>query len=197
MSKEVKYDMMPEILKGYVKNDQGVIYHVIKHKVHKHKCYLRTRNKFVEAHINDIRQLMVSGGWSSINEHEWRNWVKEDNAYIENMSQKLIKRTMVAQLLLEVNDELIQDNEDNKYLRNKLEKSNRECERIVKKNYDTIYGADENLVQNVMNKIDELTTNLSKLNAVELMDINAMVGKYIEDPEKYRSRAIEMEKIED
>ena len=192
--KKPTYDMMPEILKGYVKTDKGTIYHVIKHKKNERLCYLRRRNTFIEYKISDVKQRLVTGGWSSINEHEWKKFVEKDNAYIEALSQRLIKRIIIAQLLLEVNDELIEDNEDNKYLKNKLEKSNKECERIVRKNYDTLYYTDENMVQNVLNKIESLTEKLSKMNIVEIMDVEDIVSRYLEDPEKYRSETIEMEK---
>ena len=186
---------MAKVLEQYVKDNNGEIFHVVKHNKYAYKCYLRSRNNYREVNLIWVKQQIVSGGWSAINEGEWKKWVKKDNEYINKLSHKLVKRVIMAQLLLEINDDLAEDHEDNKYLKNVLNKSNKECERIVKRNYEKLYSSDESLLQNVLNKIENLTKNLSQMNIEQFVDVDALVQSYIKNPEKYQSKTIEMTKI--
>ena len=188
-------DVMNKVLESYVKTSKGKIYHIVKHNRSVYKCYLRSGNSYTEAGLADIKQKIVNREWSAINEHEWKKWVKTDNEIIKKISNKLVKRVIMAQILLEINDDLIDDHQDNKYLKSVINKSNKECERIVKKNYDMMYDQDETLVQNLLNKIENLTKNLSELTVGQLVDVDALLRGYIKNPDKYQSEAIEMKEI--
>lgn len=196
MGKQKEEITMQSILEQYVKDESGSIFHVLQHNTKPHLCLLRTGNKYVQKPILEIRQGLVNGTWSSVNEHEWKKWVAEDNAYVEAFTIKLIKRTIMAQLLLELDDELIVDFEDNKYFRGLLEKSNKECERIASKSYDRLYGADKSMSQNLMNLVDEFTTKAAGLAIHDFPYLNNMVDKYLENPEEYKKDPVYFTKID-
>lgn len=193
MGKEIS---MQSILDQYVKNEDGSIFHVLQHKTKPHLCLLRTKNKYIQKPILEIRQGLADGTWKGVNEHEWKKWVEIDNAYVEEFTIKLIKRTLLAQLLLELDDELIPDFEDNKYFKGLLEKSNKECERIACKSYDRLYGADKEMSQNLMNQVDDYTSKAAKLAIHDFPHLNNMLEAYLENPEEHKKNPVYFTKID-
>lgn len=169
------------MLKDYVKADDGLVYHALQSKKKESICYLRRKNKYIKIGLKTIKQNLVDRKFKEINEHELKNFHKEDNAWAEVFVQKLIKRTVLAQLLIELDDELREDFEDDNRMRAVLAKSTKEVERVANKFYDRMYSAEERISQSVMNSIDSLTTKIGKMTVAELTILET---KIIETDEK-------------
>lgn len=193
MKKEIS---MSDILAQYIKHKNGSIFHMLEHKTDPSAVWLRSKNNYTKKRRLEIKQGIVNGTWLLINEHEWKRWVKEDNSYIEKFTQKLVKRTILTQLLIELDDELIADHEDIPQFRKLLERSNKEAERIAVKNYDRLYAIDKTILQNLMNTIDGITDKMSGLDVADFIYLDKAVKEFIENPEKFREEEVELIKIE-
>ena len=179
-----------ETLDAFVKNKAGVIFFVLNHKTKPGKVLLRLRNKYFEKGRLELQQEIVDGKWSMINEHEWRRWAEEDNEYMMELSQKLVKRILLSQILLELDDSLTEDFEDDKHFVNTLNKSKKQCERIANKQFDRIYFANKTFTTNFMNKIDQVATICSKLGVDGFMHTAQTLQHYIDHPEEYRDEDV-------
>ena len=182
---------------NYVKNRNGAIFQIIEDKKNHKKMYLRSRNKYISKYVRDIKQGLVTGEWLSVNIGELRSWIADDNAYIEKLTQKLLKRVILTQLLLELDDELLVDYENNPNFRNHLNKSNKAAERIASKQYDRLYGLDKTILQNLMNEVDELTEKMASLEISEFIHLNRLMDKYKANPDTYREKVVEFIKIQE
>lgn len=176
---------MDEVLKAYIKNKNGAIFNVLKHSKKKHIALLRSKNNYYEKPILELKQGLVDGTWSAINMHEYRKWVEEDNLFIEGLTRKMLKRIILAQLLIELDDELIELNEGNKYFRNILEKSNKQSERIVNEQYDRLYHYNKDMLINFANSIDKFTENAASIGIEQFPEFNKVFEIYKKNPEQF------------
>lgn len=177
--------LMEEILKAYIKNKNGAIFNVLKHKNKPGVALLRSRNNYYEKSIRELKQGLVDGEWFSINEHEYRKWVKKDNEFIEMLTKKMLKRILLAQLLIEVDDELIEFNEGNKYFRNLLEKSNKQAERIASEQYDNLYNSDKDILVNIINNLEQFAKDASVLDLEQFAQFNKVFEMYKTNPDQF------------
>lgn len=196
MEKEKPKISMKDILAGYIKHKNGAIFQVLENERVPGQVFLRAKNTYTKKPLLELRQGLVNGTWFPINEHEWKRWVKKDNEYIEQLTHKKVKRIILAQLLLELDEELVKDNADDKRFRAVLERSNKETERIASKMYDKLYEANKETLQNLANFIDELTTKMGKFKVEEFPYILNMVDKYLEDPEKCQKENLYFTKVD-
>jgi hypothetical protein len=181
---------------SHIKNKNGAIFQVFADKKRHGKVYLRSRNKYISIDMLKLKQGLVNGEWLNVNVGELKTWISEDSAYILNLTQKLLKRVILTQLLIELDDELIEDYENEKTFRNHLLKTNKEAERIASKNYDRLYNVDKTILQNFMREIDELTAGISSFELTDYLHLNRMVADYKINPEKYQEKSIEFTKID-
>ena len=195
-SKKDHAKAIEQILEGYVQNKAGHIFQVLGDNKSKDYVNLRTANKYFRKPLLEIRQGIVDGKYKSINEHQWRKWVKEDNIKLERISQRILLRTILAQLLLENDDQLKEDHENEKNFINHLNKTEKAAERLSNKIYDRIYDADRNMLTNIEKNIAELAKTLSAADVYDLVHINQLVKDYFKDPEKYQKKEIEFVKID-
>lgn len=187
---------MAQILNGYIKHKNGAIFQILEDGKSINHVFLRSKNRYTRKSKRELKQGVVDGRWFNINEHEWRKWVKQDNAYIELLTQKLLKRVIYAQLLIELDDELVNDFEDMPQFRKLLERTNKESERIAAKQYDRLYSVDKKILQNLMTEIDNFTSKVSKVDLQDLFFINKAFEEFFSDPKKYRSENVELTDIE-
>jgi len=186
-----------KILDSYVKHTkEGTIFQVIPHKTKKGMCLLRAKNKYLEKKVTDVKQDIVNGYWSPINQQEFREWAKKDNEYMLNLSQKLVKRILMSQLLIELDEELQNDYEGDVYFNNVLKKSVKQCERVVKDQYDKLYNLDKTYLTNFMNNIDDFAGTCSQFKIQDFIHLNKLLEKYAENPEKYQEEFVEFNEIE-
>lgn len=186
-----------QLLDQHVKNKEGKIFQVLMHSKNPNLCFLRRGNKYIKKEKKSIRQGLVNGEWRQINEHELKSFLDEDGKKLEGLSLKLVKRIILAQTLIEWDDELILEHSNDNYFRNQLAKSNKECERIASKYYDIIYKADSNTSQNLMNAIDRVTTKLSTLNVDDYPFFENLLDDYLNNKEEYKNQKVYFRKIEE
>lgn len=181
---------MQQVLDGYVKHKNGTIFQVIPHSTKKDSVLLRTKNIYVEKTFREVKQAIVDGYWSSINEHEWRAWAEKDNEYIIKLSHKLVKRILLSQLLIELDEELEDDFEGDKHFRNTLHKSTKQCERILKDQYNKLYETDKTFLTNFMNNIDDFVGTCSTFQIQDFIHLNKLMEKYAENPKAYQEETV-------
>ena len=186
----------PEVLETFVKNKNGTIYQVIPHKTKKGIVLLRINNAYIEKPFVKVKQEIVDGKWSAINEHEYRDWIRKDHEYMVDLSERLVKRVMFSQLLLELDDSFEKDFQDNKHFKNVLERSKKQCERLITSQYDRLYDTDKTYVTNFMNSIDGFITTCSKLGIDDFIHLNETIADYVKNPEKYQAETVELTQLD-
>ncbi|AGO48588.1 hypothetical protein Phi18:3_gp076 [Cellulophaga phage phi18:3] len=185
-----------ELLDQHIKNKNGVIFNVFLHETRNDICYLRRANKYTRKNIREIKQGIVDGTWIRINEHELKKFMEEDNDKMISLTRKMVKRTIITQLLLEGDDELKVDYEDDKYFKSTLEKSNRECERIASRQFDKVYDADNVTSQNLMNAVDRVTTKLASLDISDYPFFENLIDDYFANREEHLKRETFFTKVD-
>lgn len=186
-----------KVLETFVKSNTGTIYQVIPHKTKKDVVLLRINNSYIEKPFKKVKQEIVDGKWSAINQHEYREWIKKDHEYMVDLSERLVKRVMFSQLLLELDDTFERDFQDNKYFKNVLEKSKKQCERLITSQYDRLYDTDKTYVTNFMNGIDGFMTKCAALGIDDFIHLNILMDKYVKNPEEYQEDMVELKQLKD
>lgn len=192
---EEKKVTIKDVLGQYVKHKNGAIFHMSQAK-NKSFIYLRARNNYYKKPVLEIKQGLVDGTWLYVNEGELKKWMEEDNAYIQNFTRKLLKRNLLAQLLTELDDDLIADNESDKRLVAVLKRSNKETERIAAKMYDKLYHVDKGTLQNMMLIIDDMTESMSTVDILDMPFLKMHLDKFPELINEYRKQPIEFVEID-
>jgi hypothetical protein len=177
----------------FLKTKTGSIYQVLQNEKGLH---LRTGNTYKKTTLQDVREKFKSEIYAEPTQEEIDAWLKRDAEYINGLTKKMMKRIITAQLLIEQNDELIQDNLDDKYIKSLMQKSNKHLERVVGKHYDNLYAANNVILHNITKSQDSVLSNLSKLNPEDMLVIDKFVKEFVENPEKYRPEKFELEKLQ-
>ena len=181
----------------FVKSKSGIIYQVILHDNKPGRVLLRNKNKYIETSLISIKQGIVNGTWIEINEHEQKAWVKQDDIYMQSLTRKLLKRVIISQLLLELDEDLMEDFKDDKRMNSVLSRSTKECERVCAEQYNKLYNIDKTFLQNFINQVDQFTSTCSTFEVHEFIFLNKMVEDYISNPEKFQPKKVEMTVIQE
>jgi hypothetical protein len=193
---EPKKIKIKDVLHQYIKNKNGTIFHMTQREKNKEIVYLRSKNNSFKHKLKDLRQGLVDKTWFDVNEGELKSWIEKDNRYIEQFTRKLIKRSILAQLLTELDDELISENESDNRLRAVLTRSNKETERIAAKMYDRMYLVDKVTLQNLSNQVDDLTSAMASIDIIDMPYLKLAVERFIENIEEHRKEPIEFVEID-
>lgn len=185
-----------ELIKQYVKHPNGAIFHVLTHPKKIGYVYLNAKNGYQEFPLADIRNGFVSGAWLHVNEHELRKHLKMEKLYQEQFTYRLVKRILLTQLLLELDDELKADFENDKYIHGLLERCEKQFERLVTEQYTKFYEIDKQMVQNFLKHIEDFVGKAAKLGVHEFYHVVQMMDLYLADPEKFQSELVYLEKID-
>jgi hypothetical protein len=180
----------------YIKTKEGYIYHVLGHDSKPNEVMLRTGNSYIKKSFLSIKQGLADGKYSAINIHELNKWKKEDRIYLDMLNLKMFKRIVLSQLLMELDDELIEHYQDNKYFRSLLDRTNKETERLVSKQYNDLYNYDKEILHNLMNEVDNLTSKCAKVDIQDFPHLNIYLDKYLDDPKKHQSEKIQFTRID-
>lgn len=182
----------------YIKNvASGLIYHIVPDAKLKGVVSLRSKNIYTKYNLIDLKNAIVKGKFTEPNEHEVRKWIDKDRKYYEELTYRLIKRTMYTQLLIELDDELKIDFEDNKYIRGILEKSEKQFVRLIQETYLKMYNVDKNFLITFMGNIEKFITRLSGVMPHDFIFLNVALDKYFENPELFVPETIELTKIDE
>ncbi len=183
--KEEKKVQLSEVREFYIKNNSGKIFHVHGHKNDNDLVFLRYKNKYIRKPLLEVKQGLVNGTYKHINEHELKRFKAEDETFVKDLSMKMFKRIVLCQLLMELDDELIPLNEDNKYVRGLLERSNKAIERLAAEQYNNLYDHDKDLLINIMNQVDLFTSNAAKMTFEDFPAFNQVFDMYRSNPEQF------------
>lgn len=98
-----------------------------------------------------------------------------------------VKSILLGQLLLEANDQLKGTNRYKQNVKNQLNKLNQLLEPIEKEEFDKIYDADPEMVTNILNKIESLIDKIKSSSIEDLVIIDAIIDKYMENKEWFEN----------
>jgi hypothetical protein len=98
-----------------------------------------------------------------------------------------VKSILLGQLLLEANDQLKGTNRYKQNVKNQLNKVNLLLEPIAKAEFDKIYDADPEMVTNILNKMEALIDKIKGSSIEDLVIIDAVIDKYMENKEWFEN----------
>ena len=108
-----------------------------------------------------------------------------------------LKSVLIAQLLLEANDELKGSEAFRQNIKYQVGKTNKLLEQVYQQGFNTIYYNNPEMCTNVLNKIDNLIHKIKVASIDELVIIDALVDKYFENKEEINeTQTAEFTKIE-
>lgn len=95
-----------------------------------------------------------------------------------------LKSVLIAQLLLEANDELKGSEAFRQNIKYQVGKTNKLLEQVYQEGFNTIYYNNPEMCINVLNKIDSLIHKIKIASIDELVIIDALVDKYFKNKEE-------------
>ena len=97
-----------------------------------------------------------------------------------------LKSVILAQLLLEANENLRLTTQYKQQIKHKINSLNKDLELIVFEEYTKIYKTDAEMTTNILNAIDDLVLKLTSSTLDDLVLINAVIEKYKENKEWFQ-----------
>lgn len=94
-----------------------------------------------------------------------------------------VKSILLGQLLLEANDQLKGTNRYKQNVKNQVNKVNELLEPIAKSEFDKLYSVDPEMVTNILNKIEALIDKIKCGSIDDLVMIDAVIDKYMQNKE--------------
>tara|TARA_R110000803_G_scaffold68265_2_gene130081 strand:+ start:143 stop:508 length:366 start_codon:yes stop_codon:yes gene_type:complete len=94
-----------------------------------------------------------------------------------------LKSIILAQLLLEANESLVNTNVYKQSLKQQVNRMNSILEPIVREGFDNIYHSDPEMTTNILNKIDSIVGKVASYQIEELVILEAVVDKYEDNKE--------------
>jgi len=95
-----------------------------------------------------------------------------------------LKSVLMAQLLLEANDELKGSEAFRQNIKYQVGKTNKLLEEVYQQGFNTIYYNNPEMCTNVLNKIDNLIHKIKVASIDELVIIDALVDQYFKNKEE-------------
>ena len=95
-----------------------------------------------------------------------------------------LKSVLMAQLLLEANDELKGSEAFRQNIKYQVGKTNKLLEQVYQQGFNTIYYNNPEMCTNVLNKIDNLIHKIKIASIDELVIIDALVDQYFKNKEE-------------
>jgi len=95
-----------------------------------------------------------------------------------------LKSVLIAQLLLEANDELKGSEAFKQNIKYQVGKTNKLLEQVYQEGFNTIYYNNPEMCTNVLNKIDSLIHKIKIASIDELVIIDALVDQYFKNKEE-------------
>jgi len=95
-----------------------------------------------------------------------------------------LKSVLMAQLLLEANDELKGSEAFRQNIKYQVGKTNKLLEQVYQQGFNTIYYNNPEMCTNVLNKIDNLIHKIKVASIDELVIIDALVDQYFKNKDE-------------
>jgi hypothetical protein len=89
-----------------------------------------------------------------------------------------LKSIILAQLLLEANESLVNTNVYKQSLKQQINRMNGILEPIVRQEFDGVYNSEPEMTTNILNKIDSIVGKIASYQIEELVILEAVVDKY-------------------
>lgn len=112
---------------------------------------------------------------------------EEDEEQIDPINPRhlnYLKSVLLAQLLLEANDELKGSQAFKQNIKYQVGKANKLLEQVYQEGFNTIYYNNPEMCTNVLNKIDSLIHKIKVASIDELVIIDALVEQYFNNKEE-------------
>ena len=123
-----------------------------------------------------------------------------DEAISEAISDKhlnYLKSVLIAQLLLEANDELKGSKAFRQNIKYQVGKTNKLLEEVYQEGFNTVYYNNPEFCTNVLNKLDGLFDKIKTASIDELVMIDALIDQYYKDQDTINGeQKVEFTKIE-
>ncbi len=100
-----------------------------------------------------------------------------------------LKAVLTSQLLLEANEELVLTNRYKGSLKQQINRTNKMLETVVREEFDSVYASDPEMCTNILNKIDSILDKVSKLDLDEIVIVDSVIDKYLDNKEWFLSHA--------
>ena len=108
-----------------------------------------------------------------------------------------LKSVLIAQLLLEANDELKGSKAFRQNIKYQVGKTNKLLEEVYQEGFNTVYHNNPEMCINVLNKIDGLIHKIKTASIDELVMIDALVDSYFQNKEEHnKNQTAEFTKID-
>lgn len=118
------------------------------------------------------------------------------NETINNKHLNYLKSVLIAQLLLEANDELKGSKAFKQNIKYQVGKTNKLLEEVYQEGFNVVYYNNPEFCTNVLNKIDSLIHKIKTATIDELVMIDALIDKYYENSEEIKeNQEIEFTKL--
>ena len=108
------------------------------------------------------------------------------NETINNKHLNYLKSVLIAQLLLEANDELKGSKAFKQNVKYQVGKTNKLLEEVYQEGFNVVYYNNPEFCTNVLNKIDSLIHKIKIATIDELVMIDALIDKYYENSEEIK-----------
>ena len=108
------------------------------------------------------------------------------NETINNKHLNYLKSVLIAQLLLEANDELKGSKAFKQNIKYQVGKTNKLLEEVYQEGFNVVYYNNPEFCTNVLNKIDSLIHKIKTATIDELVMIDALIDKYYENSEEIK-----------
>ena len=121
---------------------------------------------------------------------------EEAKEQINNKHLNYLKSVLIAQLLLEANDELKGSKAFKQNIKYQVGKTNKLLEEVYQEGFNVVYYNNPEFCTNVLNKIDSLIHKIKIATIDELVMIDALIDKYYENSEEIKeNQEIEFTKL--
>lgn len=121
---------------------------------------------------------------------------EETKEQISDKHLNYLKSVLIAQLLLEANDELKGSKAFKQNIKYQVGKTNKLLEEVYQEGFNVVYYNNPEFCTNVLNKIDSLIHKIKTATIDELVMIDALIDKYYENSEEIKeNQEIEFTKL--
>ena len=121
---------------------------------------------------------------------------EENKEQISDKHLNYLKSVLIAQLLLEANDELKGSKAFKQNIKYQVGKTNKLLEEVYQEGFNVVYYNNPEFCTNVLNKIDSLIHKIKIATIDELVMIDALIDKYYENSEEIKeNQEIEFTKL--
>lgn len=187
-----------ELHHGVVGHPNGFFYKVIPKEKDIAFVYLSLCGKEQLTTVAAIKLLEeVNNGTMKFYEKGNESWKQEPLPEEVLMYQgKVLNAMILNQLAMEANDQLKDTPEYDNYLNNQVRKTNQILQRKAEKMLKHAYGAEQEMLFNVFNSIDNFTKKFALKMPHSCFFLNSIIDDYDKDPSKFLNRDIELNKLQ-